>query len=1119
MAKSSKPRGLKMVRNHSTITCEWKIPNKGYGDGQQFKKGIKTATGDEKTKTNWTAVKIGDKKESEKIKLDGSLSKYYPFTNTKLKAVLFKVRGNTKKYKKKKKKINPGWSIWVTKPHNICAPKKPKVENGIAQAFSATYVIDISENFTDSWSKAGNVKKDRYLDPWTTHIEYETVLRIDKNDRSIDDIPDEIWAQNRTRKEIYNPITKDNKTEFTEPIEETPDEINQINAAINEGKTAVRWFRARALGPGGPSPWGKPKIPISYNPAKPVMASDTTAVITDLESGGYHVSVDWTYQHSINNPVDYIKIQYAFSTPTGTKKAPSADANWQEAQIGGDNTITPKSTNEAGSIVTSELKGIGFDISGHAADNQFVYVRVNTYHNNRESQGVAVICTDVDGNLPSSDGVLAMPSSLNVAPGSSNRVTVSVTNNAEGDEVYLAIVWLDVEGASKTEVIGIIECEGTGQYEETVEIPPNYKADYAIGVFAFIGEVGDPVRVGTEDSGYDHYNITTVLRSKTLQRGGAVPTAPGTVTAEHLGDGNVRVKWDWDWKDANKAIIGWSDYQYAPESTTQPNTYTVTNVNTASIIIPGLAMGKTWYFWVKLVKDSTESLWSSYAYVTLNSAPNVAYVDCSDDYITLEDEFTLTWVYVTTDTTPQKGAKIAVGSYSDGTFVPENIIETIPNDDQPGTDQYHTFDPGPDGLNWEEGKEYYISVMVESESGRSSDAWAEPYKITTLVPIECNVTSTSLSPAPQVDPEDDDAPLPYPTLTQLPLQVTIEGVLEGQFATLIVERANDFFQLRPDDSEYGGYAGETIIQKTMEGSGTFEVTLEDDGLIGQLDDNAHYNIIVQATDSYGQVKRTDPIEFIVAWDHQALMPVGSVEIDQEHLAAKIHIGIPEGYDATECAGDVCDIYRHSIDGIELIYSGAAFGETYVDPYPTLGDNGGHRIVYRTRNGDYICGLETNYAWIDFFVDEGDFVNTLSNVIDFDGERAEFMLNTDIDTSWNKNFQETKYLGGSIQGDWQSGVDRTISINTNALSNDVDTVEMMHNLAMYEGVCHIRTKDGANYTGNVNVSESAPHQPYYDREGNFTKLLSYSFNITRIDNNSEDLDGMTLAAWEATLDDE
>lgn len=202
--------------------------------------------------------------------------------------------------------------------------------------------------------------------------------------------------------------------------------------------------------------------------------------------------------------------------------------------------------------------------------------------------------------------------------------------------------------------------------------------------------------------------------------------------------------------------------------------------------------------------------------------------------------------------------------------------------------------------------------------------------------------------------------------------------------------------------------------------------------------------------------------------------------------------------------DVCDIYRLSVDKPELIYEGATFGKTYVDPYPTIGEYGGHRFVCRTANGDYITD-ENEIAWYDTDENDGDRFDTHANIIDFNNEQVFLLYEVDLSNSWSKDFQETKYLGGSIQGDWNPGVSRTATLNVTTVSDyDQDTIRLMHKLAAYPGICHVRTKDGASYSADVQVNETYE----YTREPRFNK---YDLSITRVD--SETMDAVTLEEWQ------
>ncbi len=688
--------------------------------------------------------------------------------------------------------------------------------------------------------------------------------------------------------------------------------------------------------------------------------------------------------------------------------------------------------------------------------------------------------------------------------------------------------------------------------------------------------------------GYDVYTVTSIMKS-TLETHGAEVIKPPVVediSLEHLGDGNVKISWKWDWKEVDAAEIAWSDFNEALFSTDPPQSYMVYNSQSNYLIIKGLELGVTWYFWIRLIKEGITTSWSDVKSLSLSTQPNIAVLTLSKNFITMGEKFSANWSYVTTDNTEQSSAKICLCDVDEnGNVTYGRIIATIN-----GATQYHTFDTAPvvaeneeggtseeESMVWETGKSYNLALMVCSASGQESTAWSDYRTVTIVDPITCSIDQTNLIPSAsdydstksysvgdyaiviKSDPEDEtqqvrilmkcvtaipdgeewdeshwieDENYPCQELHELsednPLELVISASTGQEniiSSSIIIMRAYDYFVDRPDNGTYGGYAGEIVYQRNDvyhidedEEVVKVEITLDDIiSYNSNLDDTSHYYLIASVTDNHNQ-SATAGYLFKVNWSHQAVMPVATVEMGR---GTKINISNPEG----SAEGDYCDIYRMSADGITLIYPHAELGQTYVDPYPTIGDQGGYRVVYRTYNGDYIINPigdddddeddDGSFAWIDFLPEDGYIFDSISNIINFDDNVLEIKYNVDMDNSWRKDFQSTKYLGGTIQGDFNAGVERTGSISTDIQTNDTQTIRLIKELATYEGLCHVRTKDGSNYIANVEVNENVPYQPYYDKEGKFTKLGSYSFSITKVDPQS-DYDGMTLAEW---LDDQ
>ena len=329
----------------------------------------------------------------------------------------------------------------------------------------------------------------------------------------------------------------------------------------------------------------------------------------------------------------------------------------------------------------------------------------------------------------------------------------------------------------------------------------------------------------------------------------------------------------------------------------------------------------------------------------------------------------------------------------------------------------------------------------------------------------------------------------------MPMTVTVTGAGATGTTVLSIVRAEDYHLYRPDDKDYDGYEGETIVTFTQTGEDPITITVDD--LVGRLDDGAKYTLIGTVIDDYGQTA-SEEVPFTVNWTHKAVVPDAEVQVDKYLRIAKITPIATTGI----ISSDTCDIYRITADQPELVYKGATFGETYVDPYPAFGDFCGHRLVTVTANGDYASA--SGLAWYDTDSDDGDLLEEQQMIIDVDGEQIELPYNLELSNKWNKDFKRTSYLGGSVQGDWNPAVTRDLSADTVLVRNlDLDRQLAMRDLAGYAGVAHVRTPDGSSLTCDIQISESQS----YD-----TKKVTYSMTIQAVD--PQEPSGLTLAEWEA-----
>ena len=333
-------------------------------------------------------------------------------------------------------------------------------------------------------------------------------------------------------------------------------------------------------------------------------------------------------------------------------------------------------------------------------------------------------------------------------------------------------------------------------------------------------------------------------------------------------------------------------------------------------------------------------------------------------------------------------------------------------------------------------------------------------------------------------------------LTELPLRVTVVGAgAENETAVKLVRREN-FAQARPDETDLTGYEGEVIAQKVQSGEDEIETSLDDLGK-RYLDDGAKYKIVAWTQNDMRQ-SETAELDFTVLWEHQAQSMEGHATVTITDGVAYISFTKPDGAADT----DTIDVYRLSADKPQLIYKGASFTDTIVDPYPTLNNFGGYRVVLVTANGDYtVDSAGNNFSWVD--IEAG--INSLFQYIDFDGQELPIKYNVELDGQYSHIKSVTHYLGGHIQGDTIVGTEMNGSIRA-VLPYDLDMEDYITlcDLREYAGVCHVRTKLGSNYTALIQVSDGLA----YNTPAHPVKL---TITIDRVDNPG--YDGVLIGDWE------
>lgn len=822
------------------------------------------------------------------------------------------------------------------------------------------------------------------------------------------------------------------------------------SSALASGHSYTRWVAVRARGPAGDSAW----VYAKHVYASTNRTTNTSAKAQDV-AGGIEVLATWNSSSSNARPIDSIEIQKVVTTPDEGLTCPTG-ASWNDVA-----TISPRDGSDAYRWVESAVD-----------DDKCLFVRVNTKHDGQTTPGVATLARA---------GKLSPPQAMAISVSQSNfRAWVAVEHGSDIPDAHVAVVF---RGSSiQPYIAGIIEHGDTDAI--VIQCPDWSEEEFtSFDTYTFVGNYTKQTR----SDGLDCYTLSAfpgkpLLTSSSISMSSttSVPKAPTNLALTETNiSGTVRATWDWTWDEADGTELSWADHADAWESTSEPSTYEINNLHTGAWNIAGLESGKTWYVRTRFYNGTgdtkTYGPYSEIAEIDLSEAPLAPVLQLSETIIPADGETTAYWGYVTSDGTDQSYAEICTATISAGVITYGGVVAH--------TETAYSLTLDAEAMEWSSGDTYNLCVRVTSASGKQSE-WSAPVPLKIAPALNCAISQSSLSVQTVPDDDDDETTRQVLSLTALPMTVTITGAGTDGTTILAIERAMSYYMERPDGSEFNGHEGETVVLKSQTGASQMSVSADD--LIGPFDDGASYRIVATVYDGYGQ-KAEATLDFEVHWSHQALMPEATVEVDRENETVIITPISPTGALST----DVCDIYRLSADTPELIYENAEFDVAYVDPYPAIGPHGGHRVVFKTANGDYITA-ESQPAWIDLHEDEGDIYDVDYAVIDFGDERAVLRHNIDLSNAWKKDFQETRYLGGSIQGDWNPGVSRTASISGVVVTTeDPELIEIMRRLSEYPDRCHIRTPDGSSFSADVQVSEDSS----YDTAG---KQASYKLSVTRVD---------------------
>lgn len=1042
MASTVKPTGLSVARDGLKFTLSWKVADKDYGGGLQVRWRNYTGPGKGNSWSDWTNINVlvGDTSASKSF----SAASFWPVTDIYFYGICFQVRGKRETQDGK----SYDWSAWAEYTLDLKTPNNPALSQELDDE------VDNITNFSWKVNTSTTDTKPFY------NIEWQSILVkgcMEKDGSTLS------WKTTTLGWLTGNGAT--GADEGTLAIPPNGEDMDLLGTG-----SYTRWFRARSRGCGGN---GDTAGCSAWRYSKHVYATPLTINLNKTNS---HKAADsmwtrliWSAPTDAAHPIDKIEVQWVIDNPlynsSTDKLMPPNDPSWTTAATLADTALTDQ---------------IAFCPDQSFALDQCMWARVVATHDR-----IGIRSSD---QFLIGYGPLTPPDNLSVVVGSEDRrVTVHAELDSDVPNARVAILFQRI-GADGKEggrvVIGILdtpqgEVEGTFRYPYLGE-----GQSFKIGVYSFEGPRSQSY-AWQEGEAVTRYTINANMTSETIWEGGYIPQVPDRVTATATDrEGEVLVTWRWRyWADSNRAEVSWSDNPNAWESTERPSSYMMTNLDLSRLYVSGLDLGKTWYFRVRLAAMSengtTYGPYTDPVAVELAAVPTKPVLTVSRPVIQKQGRLTFSWVYNSEDGSKQTQAVIRKVE-SGGT------VRTIDGSDTMcSLNAFGTWDNG----------EHNFQVSVTSDNGKTSD-WSDPVTVIIAPAATCALSYVNGSPVTFALINIDGRTNVF-SLRRMPMQMVVTGAPAGGTASLLIERINDFSMLRPDGTTEDGYTGETIAifrqSGNTGGTNTFIITTND--LVGVLNDGARYRFIATVEDTLGQTA-TATLNFEVHWADQAKIPSAAVEMIG--TAAKITASKPAG----DTASAVCDIYRLTADVPELIVEGGEFGTAYVDPYPAIGHGFGHRVVYRTDNGDYITA-DNELAMVDVTDEDGDLLAIDYGIINFDGHSLPFVYDIELTGDWAKDFKETKYMGGTILGDWNLGVSRTMTINAKLLVEDLENYQMLRRLAEYTGICHVRTPDGSSFSADVQVGDGNS----FSAAG---KINSFSLNITRVEPVA--LDGIPYSEW-------
>lgn len=305
-------------------------------------------------------------------------------------------------------------------------------------------------------------------------------------------------------------------------------------------------------------------------------------------------------------------------------------------------------------------------------------------------------------------------------------------------------------------------------------------------------------------------------------------------------------------------------------------------------------------------------------------------------------------------------------------------------------------------------------------------------------------------------------------------------------------------------------------------AGTYETTVSIPASDG-LREGCIYLLQAIATSS-GLTTASDAVAAEVAWSHQAAAP-------KDTSTVEAFIDVTDGNDANDsptsigdryveitpaapdgaAPTDVCDIYRVTPLGAELVAEGCSFGTTYTDRFAPFSASR-YGVMYDARTGERIDKLPGQDYMPETFADLRYrlVTRTADGDIDWDDfeydtyipchyARIDWGVDDWVELPWDlewtvqadKNAKIQGYLDGGYDGFWPTSPQLTGSVSTDLIRlGDPHQVEAVLALAQYQGPCFVRLPDGCAFAADVNLTG------FSQTDGESKAAASLSISVVR-----------------------